>query len=139
MEGRSKVAQTTGEEGVVFITGAHHEEVVARWREIVTAQAKLLRELKDDNEKLLARYHELRVSGANPAEKIPDAPKSPLAAIGPKTSAALKEMSIGLPNSTRRAMESVVLSLAAEGWADDKLAAHVRAGEAPRANGNGRR
>jgi hypothetical protein len=60
-------------------------------------------------------------------------PVSPLAALGPRTTAALADMAQGMPPANRRAMEAKALALWAEhAKADDRdstVAAAVRRGE----------
>lgn len=79
---------------------------------------------------LLEKYHELRVSGAASAPPPPPPlALSPLASLGPRASAALKEMGAGQSLSVRRAMEAKAVGLFAEGMADEHLARTIRKGE----------
>lgn len=67
------------------------------------------------------------------APEFPTPPQSPLAALGPRTTAALADMAQGMPPANRRAMEAKALSLWAEhAKADDRdsvVAEAVRRGE----------
>lgn len=113
----------------MFISRAHHEEVVRLMQQQIA-------DLVVTRDALMAQYHALKLDGAAVPVKPADAPKSPLVAIGPKTYAALREMSVGLPNTVRRSMEASALALHASGLQDAEVAAAVRAGE--QHNGNGR-
>jgi hypothetical protein len=121
-----------------WVSREQHEEITSQLREIVVAQAKLVREEKEERLALLEKYHALRVQGAQLLPALPDPPKSPLAELGPKSRDALRSMSVGLPATNRRAMETRAVSLHTQGLDDDQLAAAIFAGESQR-NGNGRR
>lgn len=67
------------------------------------------------------------------APVFPEPPRSPLAALGPVTTAALQDMASGMPPANRRAMEAKALALWAEHEQhtnrDDLVAEAVRRGE----------
>jgi hypothetical protein len=108
---------------------AHSARLGAQLEAFGTLCDTLRRDARADYTALMERYHALRAAGHDPAPAAPEVRPSPLAALGPKTAAALHEMGQGQALPTRRAMAAKVLSLAADGMADDVLARAVRRGE----------
>jgi hypothetical protein len=88
-----------------------------------------------------ARYHELvremidLVRQQHAQAPLPEPPKSPLAALGPRSTAALVSMSANMPPANRRAMEAEALRLWAttdgedEAERDRAVAEAIRRGE----------
>lgn len=108
-------------------TAAALKEQADRWHlDLIAERARF-----DD---LLAKYHQLRSSGqAIPDPAVTQQSTSPLAALGPLTTAALREASVGLPILNRRAMDAKVLAMHASGtMSDAQIADAVRRGEATR-------